>query len=159
VREDEAGEPIANGVLLREAGFRVRTPALDHGIPSLAFALEERAHINICRNRLAEMGLAVGSWLRSFRQAILSGAPEHVAIEVAWSDAASGRPRTLPLGELRQRIMQVGAGRKITYVVDAAFTPANTAAIIALARGAPTSCSSRRRSFIPTPSDPRRASI
>lgn len=136
VREDEADEAIANGVLLREPGFLVRTAALDHGIPSLAFALEERAHINICRNRLAEMGLAVGPWLRAFKQAILSGAPEHMAVEVAWSVAAPGRPRTRPLGELRQRIIQVGAGRKIAYVVDAAFTPANTAAIVALARGA-----------------------
>ena len=59
-----------------------------------------------------------------------------MAIEVAWRDAASGRPRTRPMGELRQRIMQVGAGRKIAYVVDAEFTPANTAAIVTLARGA-----------------------
>ena len=133
-RENEPDEPVEDGILLREPGFLVRAAALDHGIPSLAFALEERAHINICRNRLQEIGLAVGPWLRAFKQAILSGAPEDMPVEVAWSGGGSERPRTLPLGQLRRQIMQIGAGRKIAYVVDAAFTEANAAAIVDLAK-------------------------
>jgi hypothetical protein len=37
----------------------------EHSAPCLGFAIEEIAHVNIWKNRLAELGLPVGSWLRS----------------------------------------------------------------------------------------------
>jgi hypothetical protein len=42
---------------------------LDHGEAVLAFALEERAHINVWRNKVEAMGLSIGPWLRAFKQA------------------------------------------------------------------------------------------
>jgi ribonuclease Z len=42
----------------------------------------------------------------------------------------------LPLGGLKQKIMQVTEGRKIVYVVDTAFTRANADKIVELASGA-----------------------
>ena len=41
----------SEGLLLKEPGVQVRATMLDHGLPVLAFALEERAQINIWRKR------------------------------------------------------------------------------------------------------------
>ncbi len=124
------------GVLLVEPGFKVRATTIDHGIPALAFALEERAHINIWRNKVEAMGLTVGSWLGTFKEAILRGSPEETPIEVTWANPSEQRPRSLPLGALKKEIMRITSGRKITYVVDCAFTDANVARVVALAKDA-----------------------
>lgn len=122
------------GVLLVEPGFKVRATTIDHGIPALAFALEERAHINIWRNKVEAMGLTVGSWLGTFKEAILRGCPEETPIEVTWANPSEQRPRSLPLGALKKEIMRITSGRKVTYVVDCAFTDANVARVVALAK-------------------------
>ena len=109
---------------------------LDHGIPVLAFALKERAHINIWRNRVEAMGLAVGPWLGAFKDAILRGIPETTPITVTWANPQEQRPSSLPLGALKKEITRMTAGRKIAYVVDCAFTEANVARIVSLAMDA-----------------------
>src|SRR5690349_10812857 len=67
-----AAEPVMearlpDGVLHGEPTFRVSGAVLDHGIPCLGFALEESAHVNVWKNRLAERGLPVGPWLRDLK--------------------------------------------------------------------------------------------
>jgi ribonuclease Z len=134
--EDQAACSCEPGVLLREAGFEVKCAFLDHGIPTLAFALKERAHINIWPSKLEAVGLKVGPWLSNFKAAILRGDPEHTPIAVEWADASRQGTPTMPLGQLRQQIMRTTAGRRIAYVVDAAFTPANRDKIVGLAKDA-----------------------
>jgi ribonuclease Z len=134
-RADAGSEVLDGDVVLREPGLEVRAATLDHGIPVLAFALQERAHINIWRNRVEARGLAVGPWLRIFKQAVLDGEPDERPIEVKWAPARQG-PATLPLGELKQQIMRITSGRKIAYIVDVAFTEANVAKMVALAERA-----------------------
>lgn len=125
-----------DGVILREAGLHVRAATLDHGVDVLAFALEERAQINVWRNKIEAMGLAVGPWLREFKETILRGASDEHPIYIIWAEGQKGKPAALPLGRLKQEIMQVTAGRKISYVVDCAFTDANIEKIVRLAHGA-----------------------
>jgi len=132
---DVGSEARDGDYVLQEPGLEVRAASLDHGVPVLAFALQERSHINIWRNRLEARGLAVGPWLRQFKEAVLNGEPDERAIAVQWSSRQEGPP-TLPLGELKQQIMRVTRGRKIAYIVDAAFTDANVAKMIALAEHA-----------------------
>jgi ribonuclease Z len=126
---------VEGDLLLDEPGLQVRGVALDHGMPVLGFALQERAHINIWRNRLDRMGLAVGPWLRAFKEAVVRGAPEDTPIAIAWA-RESGGSETLPLGQLKREIMGISAGRKIAYVVDVAYTEENVARIVDLADGA-----------------------
>jgi ribonuclease Z len=135
-RTPDAVTTSADGILLQEAGFVVRAATIDHGLPTLAFALEERAHINIWRNKVEAMGLGVGPWLSAFKEAVLHGDADDTLIEVAWTDASGERPPRLPLGVLKKAIMRVTAGRKIAYVVDCAFTEANIARVVALAKDA-----------------------
>jgi ribonuclease Z len=134
-RQTAAAARHSCNLLLDEPGLKVSCVTLDHGIPVLAFALEERAHINIWRTELDRRGLAVGPWLRTFKDAILQGERDDILIPVGWSSRHQG-PEALPLGELKKQIMRITAGRKIAYVVDCAFTEENVRRIVALAEGA-----------------------
>ena len=51
---------IIDGVIYRESGFRVSTAILEHRTPCLGFAIEEAAHVNIWKNRLARWGCRSG---------------------------------------------------------------------------------------------------
>jgi len=124
--------------LLEETGFSVSAAILDHGIPCLAFALEERAHVNIWKNRVAESGLGVGSWLRNLKEAILRGDGDNTVIRARWKEDGSVRERSLPLGDLRGDIAIVTDGTKIAYVVDAAPSQDNIREILDLADSATT---------------------
>jgi ribonuclease Z len=124
------------GLLLQEPGLQVRATILGHGEIVLAFALEERAHINVWCNKVEAMGLSIGPWLRAFKEATLRGAPEDTLIEVARRDRHSDKAASLPLGHLKMEIMKITGGRKIAYVVDCSFTDANVEKIVRLANDA-----------------------
>lgn len=115
--------------LYEEAGLQVRVARLDHKIPSLAFALEEKWHLNIMKNRLAESGLTVGPWLKELKGAIVQGAADDTPIVTAGGAARS-------LGDLKREVVRISPGQKICYVTDAAWTTENAAKIVALAAGA-----------------------
>jgi ribonuclease Z len=97
-REGLSQSASADGLLLREPGFQVRCAVLDHGIPTLAFALQERAHINVWRTKLEAAGLAVGPWLNAFKAALLRGDPDETPIEVAWAQPHRDKPSAVALG-------------------------------------------------------------
>jgi ribonuclease Z len=133
--EEAFGEGrIVDGVVHRESGFRVSTAILEHRTPCLGFAIEEVAHVNIWKNRLAQMGLPVGPWLRDLKRAVIENRPDDYPIPVAPGPMRSDI-RALPLGGLRGALT-VTPGQKIAYVTDAADTAANRRAIIALAHDA-----------------------
>jgi ribonuclease Z len=113
--------------------FRVTTAILEHRTPCLAFALEEAAHVNIWKNRLAERRFPVGPWLRELKRAVIEGRPDDHRIEVPQPEGAV--PCLMPLGALRN-FLSVTRGQKIGYVTDAADTPSNRKAIIDLVGGA-----------------------
>lgn len=127
---------IADGVILADDLLLVRAAVLDHRIPCLAFAIEERAHVNIWKNRLEARGLAVGPWLRELKRAVLLDAAADTPIPVAWRPGHAGGPAALPLGELARSVAQVTAGQKIVYVVDVLYSASNIESIVGLARDA-----------------------
>jgi len=113
----------------------VRAAVLDHGIPCLAFALEEKAHVNVWKTRLAEMGLPSGPWLGELKRAALRGEPADSPFRVWWREGAVLREQVVPLGALTERLLTVSVGQRITYVVDAAPHEANARRIVELAHG------------------------
>jgi ribonuclease Z len=127
---------VEDGVLVDEPGFRVRTAFLEHRTPCLAFAVEEKAHVNIWKNRLDEMGLPVGPWIRDLKEAVLEGAPDNTPVRASWKENGEHKERTLALGELKARALQIVPGEKLCYVTDAAFSVQNTQRIVALAKDA-----------------------
>ena len=108
-----------------------RTGNVTKPTPCLAFAVQETAHVNVWKNRLAAMGLPVGPWLRGLRRALIDNRDDDFPVTVGAAEGA----RTLPLGVLWPTAT-VAPGQKIAYVTDAADTPENRRAIIRLAVGA-----------------------
>jgi ribonuclease Z len=119
---------VADGIVHSEPTFRVATAVLDHGIPVLGFAIEEAAHVNVWKNRLAERPLPVGPWLATLKRAVVEGRPDEFPIAIAPAHEQ-------PLGALRD-LVTVTPGQKIAYVTDVADTAENRTRIVRLARGA-----------------------
>ena len=120
--------PLPGDVLHDEESFRVRFAFLDHQIPCLAFALEEKLHVNVWKNGLEELGLPTGPWLRDLKSAVARGEPADTMIRLG--------ERTLTLGLLQEKVLRAVPGQKIAYVTDAGYNLANAEAILRLARDA-----------------------
>lgn len=125
---------IVEGVVYSEPTFRISTTVLEHRTPCLAFAIEEAAHVNVWKNRLAKSGLPVGPWLRELKRAVIENRPDDYPIRVGSRPMTSGE-QEIPLGRLRD-VLTVTPGQKIAYVTDAADTVANRRAIIGLVQNA-----------------------
>jgi ribonuclease Z len=117
------------GVLLDEDEFRIQATVLDHGIPCLAFAFEEKMRINVWGEGLKLLRLPVGPWLKEAKRAVRRGEPDDSQITIH-SDLS------IPLGVLKQHALRSAPGQKIAYVVDAAYHDRNIEKIVALANGA-----------------------
>lgn len=135
--EREAREPLKapGGVLRDEDDFRVRAVPLDHnGIVSLGFALEEKVHLNVWKDRLDALGLPTGPWLTELKQRVRRGDPDDAAFTIRWRDGDGNHERVETLGRLRREVLREVPGQTIVFVVDAAFHEANRRGIIDLAR-------------------------
>jgi ribonuclease Z len=133
-RQDSDPLPLEGGRLLVEPAFEVRCAVLDHKTPCLAFAVQEAMHVNVWRNRLADLEVEPGSWLRDAKRAILAGAPDDTIIPARAIGGTGERP--IPLGTLRSRALQLVPGQKLAYVTDVAFHAGNVQRIVALAERA-----------------------
>ncbi|MGZ8410720.1 MAG: ribonuclease Z [Hyphomicrobium sp.] len=124
---------FSNGIVVDEDAFRIRAAVIDHGIPCLALALEEKSHVNVLKGAVEAMGFRVGPWLRDLRRATLAGVPDGSGFRVRWRESGEPRERVVPLGELKARMLRIVPGQKIAYVTDAAFHEANAETIVQLA--------------------------
>lgn len=125
-----AREPLEDvaahdGVLLDDGNLRVRGALLDHKIPCVCYALEERRHVNVWKSRLDERGLVTGPWLQVLKQSVLDEAPDEC--EIALPDGGAA-----PLGELKRDLLRIVPGQKIGYVVDVIYSEPNAQRIAAL---------------------------
>jgi ribonuclease Z len=118
-----------SGMLLDEEDFRIVGAVLDHGIPCLAFAFEEKLRVNVWSEGLKQLKLPVGPWLNEAKRAVRRGEPDDTQITI------SGE-LSLHLGVLKQHALRTARGQKIAYVVDASYHQQNIDRIVALARGA-----------------------
>lgn len=135
-REDERQRALLDHVLLDEANHRVRFAILDHGIPCLAFALEEKQHVNIRKNRLDELGLEPGPWLQQFKHALLANLPGTTLIRAQVRPEVQPGEAVFPLEQLAGDIAHVSTGQKIAYVTDTVCNPVNAERIVELAQDA-----------------------
>jgi len=123
------------GILVDEEQFRVRCALLDHRTPCLGFAIEEKTHVNVWKNRLVEMGLETGPWLAELKHAALEGRADDAPIRVWWREAQGVHERFVPYGELKA-VLEFVPGQKLGYVTDVVFHDANFERIVELVRGA-----------------------
>lgn len=124
----------AGDVLHEEAIFRVRGRFVDHGIPCLAYAIEENARVKVAKDRLEALGVSTGSWLRDLKQAVVMGAPDTTPIVMRWRDRQGDHTMTRSVGELRYLILDIVPGQRIGYVTDLCYSDANVQALEQLLR-------------------------
>jgi len=134
VRESTWSFVLGGDVVHDETTFRVRARFVDHDVPCLAYAIEEKAHVNVAKDRLDALGVSSGAWLRDLKQAVLSGADDATPIDVQWRDRDGDHAMTRSVGELRHLILDVVAGQKIGYATDLRYTDANVLTLEALFR-------------------------
>jgi len=135
-REPLEPRRMHDGVLLDEPAFRVRAAFLDHGTACLGFAIEEKTHVNVWKNRLAELGLPVGPWLKELKDAVARNAPDETPVRAWWHDRDGEHERVFSLGALKAEVLRLVPGEKICYVTDVAFHQDNVQRITALAADA-----------------------
>jgi ribonuclease Z len=135
VRESSSSFTLAGDVVHDEATFRVRARFVDHDVPCLAYLVEEKAHVNVARDRLDALGVSTGAWLRELKHAVLSGAAESTPIEVRWRDREGDHAMTRSVGELRPLILDVVPGQRIGYATDLRYTEPNVRTLSELYAG------------------------
>ena len=134
-REPCPALPHSGDVIHEEATFRVRARLVDHGIPCLAYAIEEKARVNIDKDRLLAEGLGTGPWLRTLKHAVLTGTDDETPLAVTWRDRHGEHTITRTIGELRNLILDVTPGQRVGYVTDLRYTEANVQALSRLLAG------------------------
>ena len=122
--------------VLEEEMFTIHAVALDHRIPSFAYALQEQFHINVNKQKLHDAGLPVGSWLKEVKQFLWQGRSDDFRFTATLYLEHRKQEREFLLGEVRERFLTVTRGQKLAYVVDARYDAHNEERIVELARGA-----------------------
>jgi ribonuclease Z len=125
VREAETSFTLDGDVVHDELAFRIRARFVDHDVPCLAYAIEEKAHVNVAKDRLEALGVSAGAWLRELKHAVLSGAPDATPIDVRWRDRSGDHALTRGVGELAHLVLDVAPGERIGYATDLRYTNAN----------------------------------
>ena len=123
-----------DGNLLSEKSFSVDAAILDHKTDCVGLCLKENFSINIMKERLKELGLPVGPWLREFKEAIYEGRNPAQTLRIVWrNEDMLIRERCFALGELKERIARISPGQKITYITDMIGSPENIEKAVNLA--------------------------
>ena len=99
-KSDEREERFTGNILVNEAGFTVHTAILEHRVPCLGFALKEKCHVNIRKDRLEEMNYQSGSWLNELKQYVNDGKPNEHLLRVPSGENGS---QEKSLGQLKRR--------------------------------------------------------
>ena len=131
-KSDEREIPFKDGILVEEDRFTIRTAILEHHVPCLGFSLEEKNHVNICKDRLGKMCYQSGPWLKELKQCVCEGKSDEYLLEVPLL-AKGSQKKTL--GQLKEELVLISPGQKISYVVDTVYNKANKKRIVDLARG------------------------
>lgn len=134
-RKRDKGKVIFENTLIDDSLLKIDTVILDHLIPSLAFSLSEKIHINIKKDRLQALDLPVGPWLGDLKRYIREERPDNFTFIARWKRDGEIKEREFVLGNIREEIVTMTKGQKISYVVDAIYSKENESRIIDLAGG------------------------
>jgi ribonuclease Z len=133
--EDKGAVPF-EGIIEENPHFKVESVELDHRIPSLAFSLKERFHINVNKDSLVKEGYAVGPWLRKLKGYIWEGQPDGFVVTVPHGGGDQIAFHKVALGDLKRKFISITPGQKVAYVADCCYIRDNVDRIVQLAQGA-----------------------
>lgn len=132
-RKGDTREATFEKTLIDDPLLKIDTVTLDHLIPSLAFSLSEKIHINVKKDRLQALSLPVGPWLGDLKRYIREEKPDNFTFIARWKRDERSEEREFVLGEIKDKIVTIAKGQKISYVVDAIYSQENESKIIELA--------------------------
>lgn len=95
-------------VILDTPLFFVTSLILSHEIPLLGFAIKEKIHINIDRDKLLKRGLSVGPWLTQFKRSVRSESYDEVI------STGTGKYKVSDMVD----IYRISEGQKVSYIMD-----------------------------------------
>ncbi len=126
--------PIKNNIILHEPLFKVRAIELSHGIPVIAYSIEEDFHININKVELEKQGFQIGPWLGELKKIVKANYEYDSATMLKPKTDRSKITVKTPKGELPVEelfsILIITKGEKISFVMDVAPTNENIEKII-----------------------------
>ncbi|MBT5029572.1 MAG: ribonuclease Z [Nitrospina sp.] len=129
---DEKQEPFEGGVIVDNAVFSVRAAILQHRVPCLGFALEEKPHININKEKLESMKAKPGAWLNELKQAVSQGGQDSLMLTVPFEASGVVTTKDISFAQLKSDLVEIFPGQKIGYVVDSVFNDHNRKRIVKL---------------------------
>lgn len=122
-----AGErPRSGRVIYCHNHLEVEAEQLDHGIPVLAFRVNERKVFAVDEEKLAGLGYAQGDWLRELKRRFFAEWPEAGPLQVL--RLVGDAVRTEPVADAADLYRQlVGAHdvASIGYLTDVGYSPEN----------------------------------
>ena len=129
-------EETFRGILAEDPQMQIFATHLDHLIPSLAFAVQERFHINVHKNWLTRMGLPAGPWLKELKMAIWRGERDDFRLRIPRRNGeGEEEEEELSLAQLKEGF-SITPGQKVVYVSDCSFSEENIGKILRMAEGA-----------------------
>ena len=129
-RSNESREPFVNGLLLEKPSFSVHTAILEHRVPCLGFTLKEMFHVNVRKDRLEASQFSSGSWLNELKQSIFEGKPDDFLIRIPVN--GGNESKEMALGPLKEDLVSISPGQKISYVTDTVYNEENKTRIVDL---------------------------
>ena len=130
-KSNEREEPFLNGILVDEGKFTVYTAILEHRIPCLGFAVKEKNHLNLRKDQLKEMDYPLGSWLKTLKKCIAEGKPDGYQLQVP---AGKNKKQEKTIGQLKEELVTISPGQKISYIVDTVYNESNKRNIVDLVK-------------------------
>jgi len=122
---------VEQGVLLDEAGYRIRGVLLDHmGTTVVAYAFEPDKQINVRKDRLQARGWKPGPWLSELKQQVVSNHTDAI-IQLPEGEQAD-------VATLADELLFIQPGKKLVYATDFADTLDNRQRLVPFARHAHT---------------------
>lgn len=130
---------IENNIILQEPLFRVKALVLSHGIPVIAYSIEEDFHINIDKVELEKSGLKIGPWLGELKKLIKLHYNYDPVKILKPRDPETTVEVDTPVGKVKIEklfhILKITKGEKISYVIDVAPIEENIQKIIDFVKG------------------------
>lgn len=131
--------PFKNNLILNEPLFKVRALILSHGIPVIAYSIEEDYHININKVELDKEGLPIGPWLGELKRLIKTHYNYNPFNMLKSKRKISNVRIETPKGKLNIEklfhILKITKGEKISYVTDVSPIEENIEKIIQFVKG------------------------
>lgn len=94
--------------LLKAEGFSVEYMELDHKTLCLAYSIIEEPAINIDKEKLQELNFIPGPWIKELKRAVKEGLDGFIQVN----------DKEYSIGYLKDKLVKVRKGDKITYVTD-----------------------------------------